>query len=188
MNSTIVTSRCAVGTRDSGAEFESAFLVTAAEYRIHHESTSVRAVTLYRTFVRSTRQISAADVPIIDEVAVDQQFVVVLTTLGSDIDPATVAMRLVEERLAACVNVLPEMESFFRWHGAVERDRERQLLIKTRAALVPELQKRLLEMHPYELPEFLVLPVAGGSEAYLKWITGSTTDPDVPHLGSDTRH
>jgi len=43
-------------------------------------------------------------------------------------------------------------------------------------------------MHPYELPEFLVLPVAGGSEAYLKWITGSTTDPDVPHLGSDTRH
>jgi periplasmic divalent cation tolerance protein len=106
-------------------------------------------------------------VPIIDEVAVDQQFVVVLTTLGSDIDPATVAMRLVEERLAACVNVL---------------------LIKTRAALVPELQKRLLEMHPYELPEFLVLPVAGGSEAYLKWITGSTTDPDVPHLGSDTRH
>ena len=118
----------------------------------------------------------------------DQPYVIVLTTLGSDIDPAMLALRLVEERLAACVNVLPEMESFFRWHGAVERDRERQLLIKTRAALVPELQRRVLEMHPYELPEFLVLSVSAGSEAYLKWITASTTDPDVPPLRSDTPH
>ena len=84
-------------------------------------------------------------------------------------------MRLVEERLAACVNVLPEMESFFRWHGAVERDRERQLVIKTRAARLPELERRLHEMHPYDLPEFLVIPVAGGNEAYLRWVSGSTS-------------
>jgi periplasmic divalent cation tolerance protein len=119
---------------------------------------------------------------------VDQSYVIVLTTLGSDIDPATLAMRLVEERLAACVNVLPEMDSFFRWHGAVERDRERQLLIKTRAALVPELQRRLLEMHPYDLPEFLVLAVSSGSEAYLRWVAASTTDLEPPPVGSETPH
>jgi periplasmic divalent cation tolerance protein len=111
---------------------------------------------------------------------VDQDYVIVLTTLGADIDPSTIALRLVEERLAACVNVLPEMESFFRWHGAVERDRERQLVIKTTAARVPDLEQRLLEMHPYDLPEFLVLPVRHGSEAYLRWMHASTSPADVP--------
>jgi periplasmic divalent cation tolerance protein len=80
------------------------------------------------------------------------------------------------------------MESFFRWHGAVERDRERQLLIKTRAALIPALERRLLEMHPYDLPEFLVLPVSAGNDAYLKWITASTTGPEVPPIQSETPH
>ena len=104
----------------------------------------------------------------------DEAYVVVLTTIGADVDPASIGMRLVEERLAACVNVLPEMESFFRWHGAVERDRERQLVIKTRAARLPELEQRLHEMHPYDLPEFLVIPVAAGGEAYLRWVSSST--------------
>ena len=119
---------------------------------------------------------------------VDQEFVIVFTTLGADVDPSTIAMRLVEERLAACVNVLPEMESFFRWHGAVERDRERQLIIKTRASRVSELERRLHDMHPYDLPEFLVLPVSRGSEAYLRWITNSTAEEDVPPSGSDVPH
>lgn len=120
---------------------------------------------------------------------VDQEFVIVFTTLGADVDPSTIAMRLVEERLAACVNVLPEMESFFRWHGAVERDRERQLIIKTRASRVSELERRLHDMHPYDLPEFLVLPVSQGSEAYLRWIANSTAaEEDVPPSGSDVPH
>ena len=112
--------------------------------------------------------------PDIDEVFVDQSYVLVLTTLGADIEPSTIALRLVEERLAACVNVLPEMESFFRWHGAVERARERQLIIKTRAACLPDLEKRLHELHPYELPEFLVIPITAGSESYLRWVDSST--------------
>jgi periplasmic divalent cation tolerance protein len=112
---------------------------------------------------------------------VDQDYVVVLTTLGADIEPSTIALRLVEERLAACVNVLPEMDSFFRWHGAVERDRERQLVIKTTRARLAALEARLLEVHPYDLPEFLVLPVAHGSEAYLRWLAHSTMpDEDAP--------
>jgi len=109
----------------------------------------------------------------------DQPLVLVLTTIGADIEPSTLALRLIEERLAACVNVLPEMESFFRWHGAVERDRERQLIIKTRAACVPDLERRLHEIHPYDLPEFLVIPVSGGSEGYLRWVLNATAPADA---------
>jgi len=82
----------------------------------------------------------------------------------------TLARVLVEETLAACVNVLPPMQSVYRWKGAVERESERQLVIKTTADRVPALQARLAQLHPYELPEFLVVSIAGGSEAYLGWM------------------
>lgn len=113
----------------------------------------------------------------------DQDYVVVLTTIGTDVNPATLAMRLVEERLAACVNVLPEMDSFFRWRGAVEQAQERQLVIKTTAARLADLEARLHDMHPYDLPEFLVVPVRQGSEAYLRWIRDSTSMEEPPADG-----
>ena len=100
--------------------------------------------------------------------------VVVLTTLPADADAALLARTLVEEQLAACVNVLPPMTSFYRWKGVVETDREQQLVIKTSAAAVQALQARLGRLHPYELPEFLVLSAAG-SEAYLAWIGEGTS-------------
>jgi periplasmic divalent cation tolerance protein len=112
-------------------------------------------------------------------------YVIVLTTISLDVDPSVLGTRLVEERLAACVNVLPEMDSFFRWRGAVERDQERQVIIKTTAARLPDLERRLHELHPYELPEFLVLAVAQGSEAYLRWLAVSTsleTEPSTEIL------
>ena len=113
-------------------------------------------------------------------------YVIVLTTIGLDIDAAIIGERLVEERLAACVNVLPEMDSFFRWRGAVERDQERQVIIKTTAARLPDLERRLHELHPYELPEFLVLSVGQGSEAYLKWVSGATSVEDEADPASGT--
>jgi periplasmic divalent cation tolerance protein len=94
---------------------------------------------------------------------------VVLTTLGADADAAALARTLVEERLAACVNVLPVMTSVYRWKDAIEQEREQQLVIKTTAGRIDALRARLGQLHPYELPEFLVLP-AGASEAYLSWI------------------
>ena len=100
--------------------------------------------------------------------------VMVWTTIGSSADGQKLASILVSERLAACVNVLPAMESVYRWGGQVETDRERQLIIKTTAARVPALKARLHELHDYELPEFSVLPIVGGSEAYLQWIREST--------------
>ena len=100
--------------------------------------------------------------------------VVVWTTIGSTADGRGMASILVTERLAACVNVLPEMESFYRWKGQVEDDRERQLVMKTTAARVVALKARVHELHDYEVPEFLVMPIVGGSEAYLNWIREST--------------
>jgi periplasmic divalent cation tolerance protein len=66
------------------------------------------------------------------------------------------------------------MESFYRWKGQVEDDHERQLIMKTTAARVAALKARVHELHDYEVPEFLVMPIVGGSEAYLNWIREST--------------
>ena len=99
--------------------------------------------------------------------------VIVLTTIGAGHDAGELAGQLVGERLAACVNVGAEMLSVYRWKGAVESDRERQLVVKTTEAMVPALMTRLRELHPYEVPELLVVPVVGGSDAYLAWVKES---------------
>ena len=104
----------------------------------------------------------------------ETEYVVVLTTIGGDIDGRELASILVAERLAACVNVLPEMDSIYRWQGAVETARERQLIIKTTGARVVRLRTRLHELHQYDVPEFLVVPIVDGSERYLGWLREST--------------
>ena len=101
-------------------------------------------------------------------------FVIVLTTLPADGDAAAFASTLVEERLAACVNIGGEMQSVYRWEGQIEEDQERQVTIKTSRASVARLWERVRELHPYEVPEFLVLPVVDGSDMYLNWIRNST--------------
>ena len=98
---------------------------------------------------------------------------IVLTTIGSETEALALARTLVEEHLAACVNVLPAMVSVYRWKGSVEQDKEHQVVIKTAADRLPALEARLRQLHPYELPEFLVLDVAGGGEAYLAWVRES---------------
>ena len=103
----------------------------------------------------------------------DFHAVLVLTTLGADADAAALARTLVDERLAACVNVLPPMTSVYRWKGSVEQEREQQLVIKTSADRVAPLEARLRALHPYELPEFLVISAGGGSAAYLAWMAES---------------
>ena len=102
------------------------------------------------------------------------EFVLVLTTFPADGDAEALARTLVTERLAACVNVLPPMLSIYMWKGAVEGASERQLVIKTTAAKIAELQARLKGLHPYEVPEFLVLPIVDGSHDYLSWVTDNT--------------
>ena len=99
--------------------------------------------------------------------------VLVLTTYPADPGAEKFARTLVEERLAACVSVLPPMRSTYRWKGTVETADERQVLIKTKAASVAALENRVRELHPYEVPEFLVLNIAAGGAAYLSWLNES---------------
>ena len=96
--------------------------------------------------------------------------VLVLTTIAAESDGKALARTLVDERLAACVNVLPAMTSVYRWKGQVEQDREQQLVIKTTADRLTALETRIRELHTYELPEFLILSTDGGSSSYLAWV------------------
>lgn len=102
-------------------------------------------------------------------------YVLVLTTLPADADAAAIAEALVDARVAACVNLLPVMESFYRWEGAIEHDNERQLVIKTTRPQVDALWERLRALHPYDVPEFVVVPIVDGNAAYLRWIGDSTS-------------
>ena len=102
-------------------------------------------------------------------------FVVVLTTLPTEADAEKFATKLVEERLAACVNILPAMKSVYAWKGGIERSDERQLLIKTTSQRLHELKARLRMLHPYEVPEFVVIPIVEGAHAYLSWVGQSTS-------------
>jgi len=79
---------------------------------------------------------------------------------------------LVSKRLAACVQILPGLESHYRWRGKKETSREVLLLIKTNAAVYKKLEKILLQNHPYEVPEIICLPITRGSKTYLDWING----------------
>ncbi len=101
--------------------------------------------------------------------------VIVLTTLPADADPAVLARQLVGERLAACVSALAPMTSIYRWEGSVQEDSERQLVIKTSAARLEALQTRLHELHPYQVPEFIVIRSAGVSSKYAQWVDDSVT-------------
>ena len=102
--------------------------------------------------------------------------VVILTTVPADDRGEAIGQALVDERLAACVNLLPPMTSIYRWRGVVEREMERQMIIKTTRNRVPAVQTRLAALHPYEVPEFLVLSAADSSSAYVEWVVNETSE------------
>ena len=101
-------------------------------------------------------------------------FALVLTTMPDDDRADELARTLVDERLAACVNVHAPMSSTYRWKETVEREAERQLVIKTTRDRLTALKVRLRELHPYELPELIIIPIEGGSDAYLQWLAAQT--------------
>jgi periplasmic divalent cation tolerance protein len=103
--------------------------------------------------------------------------VVVLSTAGSREEAERIAAALVDERLAACVNVVVPVTSIYRWRGAVERAEEVLLVVKTRRTLVARVTARIRALHSYELPEAIALTIEGGSAAYLAWIAGETESP-----------
>lgn len=99
----------------------------------------------------------------------------VLVTAPSLAVARKLARSVLEERLAACVSVVPGIESHYRWKGRLEKSREALLILKTTKARLAMLRQRVLELHPYETPEFVVLPIQGGSPAYLAWVAESVS-------------
>ncbi|MBI3145538.1 MAG: divalent-cation tolerance protein CutA [Pseudogulbenkiania sp.] len=99
-----------------------------------------------------------------------------------DLDTASrIARQLVEERLAACVNLLPAVCSVYRWQGKIEEANEVPLLIKTTLQAYPRLERRLKELHPYEVPEIVACDIVAGLPAYLTWVAGETlSSMDIP--------
>ena len=104
-----------------------------------------------------------------------EQFRIVLTTASSREEAKRIAKALVEERLAACVNVVHGVESIYRWQRKVEEAAEVLLLIKTNVEKLEALETAVRRLHSYEVPEFLIFEVNGGSAAYLKWLDDSLT-------------
>ncbi len=98
------------------------------------------------------------------------KYILVLCTCPEDVVAARIATTLVEEKLAACVNRIPRMSSTYRWEGKVRTETEALLLIKTAQRMLEPLSQRIQELHPYELPEVVALPIDGGSERYLAWL------------------
>jgi periplasmic divalent cation tolerance protein len=95
---------------------------------------------------------------------------IVLTTAGSQDEARKIAHALVERKLAACVNIVPQIESVYRWQGKVETAAEWLLIIKTSAAAFERVRDAVCELHSYELPECLLLEISDGSPEYLTWI------------------
>jgi periplasmic divalent cation tolerance protein len=99
--------------------------------------------------------------------------IIVITTVGADFDPRPLARELVEARLAACVNIVPGVESIYRWEGKIAEDGEKLLLIKTTDERLDALQETLLVRHPYEVPEFVVITPDEVRGAWREWLLES---------------
>ena len=101
-------------------------------------------------------------------------FVVVLITVRDQEEGRKIADALVGQRKAACVNMVSQVRSLFRWEGKIEDEKESLLIVKTRAELFPELEALVRGLHSYQVPEIIALPIVQGDEAYLKWLGEET--------------
>lgn len=106
-----------------------------------------------------------------------EAFVVVLVTVPTHEIAASLARTLVEEKLVACVNILPGVRSIYSWQGSICDDAELLCVLKTRRALFSTVRERVIALHPYELPEVIALPLTLGHEPYLDWLQNETRVP-----------
>jgi periplasmic divalent cation tolerance protein len=102
------------------------------------------------------------------------EYIVVLSTVSDESKAYEIARALVEARLAACVTVSPPCRSFYWWAEKIADEKECVLMIKTTAALYEDLERKLKEIHPYQVPEVIALPILRGSENYLEWLKTET--------------
>ncbi len=109
-----------------------------------------------------------------------EQVLLVLTNLPDTESARSLARVLVESRLAACVNLMPGVQSVYRWQGAIEQAHEVSLLIKTTRSHYAQLQQAIISHHPYELPEVIAMPITDGHPAYLRWVATETSSGTAP--------
>jgi len=100
--------------------------------------------------------------------------IVVFVTAGTNEEAETIARHLVEEKLAACVNIIPGVLSVFRWQGKISQEKETLLIIKSVSARLEAITEKVKLLHSYEVPEVIAVPVVGGSKDYLDWLKGET--------------
>lgn len=102
------------------------------------------------------------------------EYIVVYVTTPDDTTAKMIARKVLEKRLAACINIIPNIFSIYRWKGEIEEDQEALMIIKTRRILFEPLTKTIKELHPYEIPEVIGIPIIEGYNAYLGWISDET--------------
>ncbi len=105
----------------------------------------------------------------------DNNEVVVFITAPNGEEASLIAKALVESKLAACVNIVPAIRSIYLWKGKIEDDTEVLMIVKTREELFESLSSRVKELHSYDVPEVIAIPISKGSEDYLAWLRDSTT-------------
>jgi len=102
--------------------------------------------------------------------------VVVFITAGTREEAQKIANTLLERRKAACVNIVPRVDSYFWWQGRLDTEQEALLIVKTKASLMDDLVGLVKEIHSYDVPEVIALPIVGGNQAYLEWIDGEVRE------------
>jgi periplasmic divalent cation tolerance protein len=112
--------------------------------------------------------------------ATDALPILVLTNVPDNVTAHTIGRQLVENRLAACVNCLPQVTSIYRWENAVEEASEVTLLVKTLSGRYAEVEAMITRLHPYDVPEIISLPIEQGLPAYLKWIEQEVQQHETP--------
>ena len=105
----------------------------------------------------------------------DARYRIVLVTCASIAEAGRIAQHVVERKLAACANIVPRVESIYRWKGKVERAKETLLMIKTTAARLRKLESEVKRLHSYDVPEFVAVPIVAGSQQYLEWLRKSVS-------------
>jgi periplasmic divalent cation tolerance protein len=102
------------------------------------------------------------------------EYIIVLITASNEEDAGRIGRALVEEKLAACANIIRSMRSIYRWEGRIEDEQEALMIVKTKKALFQRLKERVIALHTYSVPEIIALPIVAGSEPYLNWIQQET--------------
>jgi periplasmic divalent cation tolerance protein len=102
------------------------------------------------------------------------EYIIVLVTAPNEEDAGRIGRALVEERLAACANIIRSIRSIYRWEGRIEDEQEALMIVKTKKELFQRVKERVIALHTYSVPEIIALPIVSGSEPYLNWIQQET--------------